>query len=72
MPCSYVTVTQTEGAGFLVVTGSDATGLRPDPTTSNVNWWSDAQTLANLVLSTDLPSQVRTQMDELWTEIKLS
>jgi spermidine/putrescine-binding protein len=27
---------------------------------------------ANLVLSTDLDSQVRTQMDELWTEVKLS
>ncbi len=27
---------------------------------------------AHLVLSTDLPSQIRTQMDELWTEVKLS
>jgi len=27
---------------------------------------------ANLVLSTDLDAQVRTQMDELWTEVKLS
>ena len=26
---------------------------------------------ANLVLSTDLDQQVRTQMDELWTEVKL-
>jgi spermidine/putrescine transport system substrate-binding protein len=26
---------------------------------------------ANLVLSTDLPAQVRSQMDELWTEVKL-
>ena len=27
---------------------------------------------AHLVLSTDLDSQIRTQMDELWTEVKLS
>ena len=47
-----VTITETEGAGFLVITGSVATGLGPDPTTSNINWWSDGQTLANLVLST--------------------
>ena len=46
-----LTITETEGAGFLVVTGSDATGQVPEPTTSNINWWSTGQTLANLVLT---------------------
>jgi hypothetical protein len=46
-----VTVTQTVGAGYLVVRGSDLSGERPLPPTSNVNWSSDGQTLANLVLT---------------------
>ena len=47
-----VTITETEGAGFLRVSGSDSSGERPVPATSNVNWSQDGQTLANLVLTT--------------------
>jgi hypothetical protein len=47
-----VTVTQTEGAGFLRVNGSDLSGERPVPNTSNVNWFANNQTLANLALTT--------------------
>lgn len=47
-----VTVTATEGAGFLVVRGEDLSGERPLPATSNVNWSTSAQTLANLALTT--------------------
>lgn len=47
-----VTVTQTEGSGFLVVRGSDLSGEEPLPPTSNVNWWTGGLTLANLVLTT--------------------
>jgi hypothetical protein len=46
-----VTVTGTVGAGYLVVRGSDLSGERPLPPTSNVNWSSSGQTLANLVLT---------------------
>ena len=46
-----VTITQTEGSGFLVVTGSDLSGERPEAETSNINWTTDNQTLANLVLT---------------------
>jgi hypothetical protein len=45
-----ITVTDTIGAGFLVVRPSDPTGLEPLPGTSNVNWSTNNQTLANLVL----------------------
>jgi len=47
-----VTVTQTEGSGFLRVNGSDLSGERPVPNTSNVNWFANNQTLANLALTT--------------------
>jgi hypothetical protein len=47
-----VTVTQTEGGGYLVVRGSDLTGELPLPLTSNINWWASGLTLANLVLTT--------------------
>ena len=47
-----VTITETEGAGFLRVNGTDSSGERPVPTTSNVNWSQNGQTLANLVLTT--------------------
>jgi hypothetical protein len=47
-----VTVTQTEGSGFLRVNGSDLSGERPDPKTSNINWFAANQTLANLALTT--------------------
>jgi hypothetical protein len=47
-----VTVTQTEGSGFLRVNGTDASGTQPIPATSNVNWSQNGQTLANLVLTT--------------------
>jgi hypothetical protein len=47
-----LTITETVGAGFLVVRPSDATGLKPLPPTSNVNWSTNGQTLANLALVT--------------------
>ncbi len=46
-----ITITQTEGAGYLVVRGSDLSGERPLPPTSNINWSATGQTLANLVLT---------------------
>jgi hypothetical protein len=46
-----LTITQTEGSGFLVVTGSDLSGERPEAQTSNINWSTNGQTLANLVLT---------------------
>jgi hypothetical protein len=46
------TITDTEGFGYLVVRGSDLSGERPLPPTSNVNWSTNGQTLANLALST--------------------
>src|SRR5262245_38607111 len=33
-----ITVTQTEGAGWLRVNGSDLSGERPEPPHSNINW----------------------------------
>jgi hypothetical protein len=47
-----ITITQTEGAGFLSVQGEDLSGEAPDPTTSNINWATGGLTLANLALST--------------------
>ena len=47
-----VTITATEGAGFLRVSASDSSGERPVPVTSNINWSEAGQTLANLVLTT--------------------
>ena len=47
-----VTVTDTEGWGYLVIRGEDASGTQPLPHTSNVNWWTSGLTLANLTLST--------------------
>jgi hypothetical protein len=47
-----LTITQTVGAGYLVVRGSDLSGERPLPLTSNINWSADGLTLANLVLTT--------------------
>ena len=46
-----VTITETEGAGYLVVFASDLTGERPIPSTSNINWWMSGLTLANLALT---------------------
>jgi hypothetical protein len=51
-----VTVTQTEGAGFLTVRpeflGDDSEDDSPPPvTTSNINWTSDDISLANMTLS---------------------
>ena len=46
-----VTITQTLGSGYLVVRGSDLSGLQPLPATSNVNWWTSGLTLANLTLT---------------------
>ena len=46
-----VTVTETEGSGYLVVRPSDLSGEVPLPSTSNINWSTAGQTLANLVLS---------------------
>ena len=45
------TVTDTEGAGYLVIRPSDLSGEIPLPPTSNINWSTNGQTLANLVLS---------------------
>ncbi len=47
-----VTITQTEGAGYLSVRGEDLSGELPPPTASNINWAASGQTLANLALST--------------------
>jgi len=46
-----ITITDTEGAGFILVRASDLSGERPLPKTSNINWSQDGQTLANLVLT---------------------
>ena len=46
-----VTITQTEGAGFLVVTGADSSGERPFPEASNINWAQSGQTIANVGLT---------------------
>jgi hypothetical protein len=46
-----ITITQTEGAGYLAVRGEDLSGTLPPPTTSNINWSTGGQTLANLALS---------------------
>lgn len=45
-----ITVTDTQGAGYIVVRPSDPTGEKPLPPTSNVNWSTNGQTLANLAL----------------------
>ncbi len=47
-----VTITQTVGGGFLTVWGGDASGELDTPGTSNVNWTTGGQTLANLALTT--------------------
>jgi hypothetical protein len=47
-----ITIAQTEGAGHLSVQGADSSGELPAPTTSNINWRTSGQTLANLSLST--------------------
>lgn len=47
-----VTVTQTEGAGYLAIVGEDLSGEQPPPTTSNINWSVANITLANLCLTT--------------------
>ncbi|MFW2336394.1 hypothetical protein [Ilumatobacter sp.] len=41
-----VTVTETEGAGFFRV----ADAFEAVPTTSNINWYGDGQTLANMAI----------------------
>jgi hypothetical protein len=46
-----ITITETEGAGFILVRASDLSGERPLPKTSNVNWSQNGQTLANLVFT---------------------
>jgi hypothetical protein len=46
-----VTITQTEGAGFLRVSGTDSSGTQPVPATSNINWSQSGQTVANLALT---------------------
>ncbi len=46
-----VTITETEGAGYLVVFAPDLSGERPLPATSNINWWMSGLTLANLALT---------------------
>jgi hypothetical protein len=46
-----VTITQTEGAGYLAVAPDDLSGEQPPPETSNINWNVTGVTLANLALS---------------------
>jgi len=46
-----LTITETEGAGYLVVFASDLTGERPLPSTSNINWSTSGVTLANMALT---------------------
>lgn len=46
-----ITITDTEGAGFLAVRASVAQADVPDPTTSNINWTDSGVTLANAALS---------------------
>ena len=46
-----ITITQTEGAGYLALQADDLSGLAPPPTTSNINWSTGGVTLANLALS---------------------
>lgn len=46
-----ITVTATEGRGYLVIRPEDLSGLQPWPATSNVNWSENGQTLANLSFS---------------------
>lgn len=41
-----VTVTETEGFGFFRI----ADGFQDDPTTSNINWFANGQTLANMAI----------------------
>lgn len=45
------TITDTEGSGYLTITQSDLSGELPPPRTSNINWSTSGQTLANLVLT---------------------
>jgi hypothetical protein len=47
-----VTITQTESSGYLVIFGTDSSGERPFPETSNINWFATGQTFGNLVLTT--------------------
>lgn len=42
-----VTVTQTEGGGYLTLVPTDLSGERPLPLTSNINWWDDDLELGN-------------------------
>ena len=49
-----VTITETRGAGFLAVFSAD-TGY---PGTSNINWSTDGQTLANLVVTSAIQGDV--------------
>jgi hypothetical protein len=46
-----ITITETEGAGFILVRASDLSGERPLPKTSNINWSQNGQTLANLAFT---------------------
>lgn len=46
-----ITITDTEGAGFLSVRASVAQDGVPAPTTSNINWTSPGVTLANAAMS---------------------
>jgi hypothetical protein len=46
-----VTITQTEGAGFLAVRAAPAQDGVPAPTTSTINWTSPGVTIANAAMS---------------------
>ena len=44
------TITETEGSGYLLIRASDLSGERPLPKTSNINWSTNGQTLANFAV----------------------
>jgi hypothetical protein len=46
-----VTVTQTEGRGFLRLTAADSSGEQPAAETSNINWLSAGLTIGNMALT---------------------
>jgi len=45
-----ITITETEGSGFLVLRPSDLSGEVPFPPTSNINWWTSGITIGNAAL----------------------
>lgn len=46
-----VTITETEGSGYLTIQGADYSGEGPTAVHSNINWWQSGITMANSFLS---------------------